>query len=234
MIDSCYGTTFSGDRLLAGYSDHHYFEFLHNNRFGMCLFLDGVLQSTEADQHIYHQKLVRAALDEQHALSSILVIGGAGGGVVHQLRRHPGAGSSRITVVDVDEKLFEVGRRMMPSWNRGELASGTVDVIFDNGRDYLARAKESFDVIIVDVGDPLPATRSSDIYAPAVFADIGRVLRLDGVVAFHSAVEHTCDHVFVAEALQGNGVLRKISHFPTDIPSFERPWMFNALKKRSL
>jgi len=234
MIPSCYTTSFTGAPVVKGWSDHHFFEFLRHPDYGLCLFLDGILQSSEADQDIYHEKLVRAALEEQQSPSDILIIGGTGGGALHQVRRALGGLQCRVTIVDIDEKLFCIGRDLMQKWRNGELQNPAVNVIYANGSEFLKVTNKKFDVIILDVGDPLPCTKSNDIYAPSVLKDIGRVLRPDGVVSFHSAPEHTLDHVFVRESLEGNDSLRKVSHFRTTIPSFERPWMFNTLKKHAL
>lgn len=234
MISPCYATSFSGRSVQKGWSDFHYYEFVRHPRFGLCLFLDGILQSSESDQHIYHEKLVRAALEEQRSPSDILIVGGAGGGAVHQIRRALGGLRCRVTIVDVDEKLFSIGKKLMRNWRNGELESAAVEIVFANGVDYLRNTEKAFDLIILDVGDPLPNTKSNEIYSPGVLQDIGRALQTDGVVSFHSAAEHTQDHVFVTGSFQRNCVLRKISHFRTNIPSFERSWMFNTLKKHSL
>jgi spermidine synthase len=234
MLSNCYSTSFTGTVVAKGYSDHHFYEFLRHDDFGLCLFLDGVLQSSESDQHIYHEKLVRAALEEQHSPSDVLIIGGAGGGALHQIRKAQGELRCRVTIVDIDEKLFCISRDLMRKWRNGELENPAVDVVFANGKDYLRETDREFDVIILDVSDPLPYTRSNDLFSTTVLNDIGRVLRVGGVVSFHTAPEHTMNHVFVTESLHGKCALRKISHLPTEIPSFEHAWMFNALKKQKL
>jgi len=234
MIPSCYTTSFSGAPVTKGYSDFHFYEFVTHSKFGLCLFLDGVLQSSEYDQHIYHEKLVRAALEERRSPSDVLIIGGAGGGALHQIRHATGCLKCRVTIVDIDEKLFCIGRNLMQKWRNGELDHPAVEVIFANGRDFLRDTDRVFDLIILDVGDPLPDTSSNDIYRASVLKDIGRVLRPGGVVSFHTAAEHTQDHIFVSESFQGNCALKKLSHFSATIPSFEHPWMFNILKKQSL
>lgn len=137
MISACYATTFTGTSIIKGWSDYHFYEFIHHPRFGLCLFLDGILQSSESDQHIYHEKLVRAALEEHQLPAEVLIIGGAGGGAVHQIRRALGALTCRVTIVDIDEKLFSIGKRLMRSWRNGELENPAVDVVFSNGADYL-------------------------------------------------------------------------------------------------
>jgi len=234
MNNDCYGSTFSGRSVIKGWSDFHFYEFIRHDVHGLCLFLDGVLQSAERDQHTYHEKLVRAALEEQPFPQDVLIIGGAGGGVLHHLYRKLNRDICHVTIVDIDEKLFSTGRKMMRSWNQGEFDNPNVDVIFQDGVEYLRDVSTWFDVIILDIGDPLPYTRSNALYSPSVLFDLGRALRPDGIVAFHSPLELTSEHTFISESLHGNGTLQKISHFPVNIESFERTWMFNTLKKHSL
>jgi spermidine synthase len=227
-------SSFSGSPVIKGWSDYHFFEFVKHHEFGLCLFLDGVLQSSESDQRIYHEKLAHAALEEQPSPADVLIIGGAGGGVLHQIRRAMGELRCRVTIVDIDEKLFSISRKLMKKWRNGEMESPNVEVVFANGRDYMRETDRTFDMIILDVGDPLPHTKSNDLYSSEVLKSIGGILRTDGVVAFHSVAEYTREHVFVRESRQGNYALKKISHYPATVPSFERSWMFNTLKKHSL
>lgn len=234
MIPQCYKTSFSGLPVTKGRSNHHSYEFIRHSEFGLCLFLDGILQSAEDDQHIYHQKLVLAALEEQPSPSRALIIGGAGGGAVFQLRKLLGNLPCQITVVDIDKKLFCLGHKLMETWGSHALRDKRVNIVFADGADFIKRTNQKFDMIILDVGDPLPNTKSNRIYSRSVLADIGRVLQPNGVVSYHSAVENTLNHVFVTESLHENCVLGKASHFRTNIPSFERCWVFNTLKKHSL
>jgi spermidine synthase len=234
MNNDCYTSSFTGSTVAKGWSDFHFYEFIHHDQHGLCLFLDGVLQSAENDQHVYHEKLVRAALEEQPFPDDVLIIGGTGGGVLHHLYRFVDPSNCRVTIVDIDQKLFVTGRKIMRAWNQQEFDHPNVEIVFANGTDYLRQVTANFDVIIIDVGDPIPATRSNDLYSAAVLCDLGRSLRSDGIVAFHSPLERTSEHVFISESLQGNNTLQKISHFPVNIASFERTWMFNTLKKHSL
>ena len=234
MIKNCYASSFTGRSVAKGWSDFHFYEFIHHDNHGLCLFLDGVLQSAENDQHVYHEKLVCAALEEQQFPDDVLIIGGTGGGVLHHLFRFADPKTCRVTIVDIDEKLFFTGREIMRAWNQEEFDNPNVEIVFANGTEYLRKVTSRFDVIIIDVGDPIPQTRSNDLYSTEVLRDIGRSLRPDGIVAFHSPLEHTSGHIFISESLQGNNTLQKISHFPVNIASFERTWMFNTLKKHSL
>src|ERR1041385_8463213 len=161
MIPECYKTTFAGKTLTKGRSDHHSYEFLHHSDFGLCLFLDGILQSAEHDQHTYHDKLVRAALQEQPSPSDVLIIGGAGGGAVHHLKALLGDSGCRITVVDIDEKLFSLGLRLMGAWGSHSLQGTHVKKIFEDGSEYLRKTDQQYDIILLDVGDPLPHTKSN-------------------------------------------------------------------------
>lgn len=232
MIPACYSTSFSGTTIAKGWSDFHYYEFLHHPSFGLCLFLDGILQSTEFDQHIYHESLIRAALEGQQVPDDVLIVGGAGGGALHQLRCALGGLKCRVTIVDIDEKLFSISEKLMRKWRNGEFESPRLDVVFANGCDYLRETDRRFDVIILDVSDPLPNTKSNDLYSGPVLKNIVKVLRPGGVVVFHSAAEHTLDHVFVLEAVRGDSPLKRIAHCPIIIPSFEHSWVFNTLKKQ--
>src|ERR1051325_1759602 len=118
MSNDYYSSTFTGQPISHGWSDFHFYEFIHHDEHGLCLFLDGVLQSAEYDQHIYHEKLVRAALEEKKTPEEVLIIGGAGGGVLHHLYQIVNPSTCHVIIVDIDEKLFNIGRRVMRTWNQ--------------------------------------------------------------------------------------------------------------------
>lgn len=59
--------------------------------------LDGVVQTTERDEFIYHEMLTHVPLLAHGAAKKVLIIGGGDGGMLREVSRHPGV--EQITMV---------------------------------------------------------------------------------------------------------------------------------------
>src|SRR2546425_4341601 len=57
--------------------------------YGRSLILDGKVQSTQADEFIYHEVLVHPAMLVHPDPKRVMVIGGGGGGTLREGLRHP-------------------------------------------------------------------------------------------------------------------------------------------------
>jgi spermidine synthase len=125
-------------------TDRAAIDLITNPYYGRMLFIDGVLQSAETDEHIYHSEL--AALVPQQG--RILIAGGAEGALAKELLSYA---VDEVVMVDWDEKLV--------NHMKGEVFSGyafddpRLTVIHRDILDYLA-GSETFDAILLDLLDP--------------------------------------------------------------------------------
>ena len=231
-----YSSNFSAPRLLeGGRSDHHFYEFRMSDNFGVCLFLDGILQSSQKDQALYHECMTKVALERNPNPQNALIVGGAGGGLLHHLLKRTGNTVRSIHVVDIDQKLFEIAPRYMVGWSHGELGDERVKVLYEEGASYLHKTDELYDIIFLDVGDPLDFTKSKELYTTEVFSNLDRILTDRGVVAFHTASIFTEENVFV-RSYYDESLSKSINAYNSNsrfIESFERKWTFNVLQKSS-
>lgn len=76
-------------------------ELITNSHFGRMLFLDGVLQSATADEHIYHEALVGAGMRAES--SRVLIAGGAEGAVAREVLKWSTA--THVQMIDWDSEL---------------------------------------------------------------------------------------------------------------------------------
>ena len=119
---------------------------------GRMLFLDGICQSSENDEFIYHEMLVHPALFSHPGPQSVLVIGGATGASLREILRHPGI--ERVVMVDIDGELAALCRRHLPQWHQGNSMILASNCWHQDGRKYLETSSEIFDCVILDLSDP--------------------------------------------------------------------------------
>ena len=67
------------DIIRTGRTQYQAVDVLDSETFGRCLVLDGKTQSTEVDEHIYHEALVHPALLHDSGPRSVFVGGGGDG-----------------------------------------------------------------------------------------------------------------------------------------------------------
>ena len=77
------GQTFEIDKILyEGRTAFQKVLIFENGRFGRVLALDGIVQTTEADEFIYHEMLAHVPLVGHGAATHVLIIGGGDGGLL--------------------------------------------------------------------------------------------------------------------------------------------------------
>ena len=79
LYDS-YGQQFSVDKVyFENKTDHQHLIIFENAKFGRVMALDGIIQTTEADEFIYHEMLTHVPIMAHNDVKRVLIIGGGDG-----------------------------------------------------------------------------------------------------------------------------------------------------------
>jgi len=149
--------------------------------FGKVLMLDAEVQSTEKDEYIYHETLVHPAMLAHAEPKEVLVVGGGEGATLREVLRHPSV--SRAVMVDIDQELVEVARRYMPEWHQGAFDDPRTELVFADARRWLAETEARFDVIILDLTDPVGRDNPAKmLYTREFYQLVAKRLAPGGVV----------------------------------------------------
>lgn len=150
-------------------------------QFGKLLRLDGCFQTSEKEEFVYHENLIHPATIAHPAPKRALIVGGGDGGAVEELLKHPSI--ERVVMVELDGRVVEVAREHFASIHRGALDSPKLELRIEDGLAYLAKTTERFDVIALDLPDPIgPAEQ---LYETPFFRDCKRALAPGGVLTLH-------------------------------------------------
>lgn len=136
-------------RLPTGLQDLVIFE---NKAMGRIMALDGVIQTTEGDEFIYHEMLTHVPILAHGAVEEVLIIGGGDGGMLRRCLEH--ASVRRVTMVEIDRGVVEMSRTWLPGISAGAFDNPRLDLVIADGREYIASCERQFQVIIVDSTDP--------------------------------------------------------------------------------
>lgn len=165
--------------------DSKYGNIVVTNRGGIHDFFEtGVLAFTIPDRR-YAEECVHIPLLHHPDPDNVLLIGGAGSGLVAEVGKHPSV--THIEYVEIDPAMISlVGMYSPPGW----LDAPGIEVtpIYGDGRHYVSRTSAQFDAVIVSVGVPL-SLQVNRYYTAEFFARVRSVLRPGGIVSLKIPLE---------------------------------------------
>ena len=157
-------------------------EVFETEEFGKTLLLDGILQVVEKNEFLYHELMVHPAMITHVNPRSILVLGGGDGGVNREVLRYEDIRS--LTHVDLDREVIEIAKTYLPSVSKGAFENPKVSVIIEDGRRFLRNKRKQYDLIIMDMTDPIGP--SKHLYTLEFFRCVRDALRPRGLFSMHT------------------------------------------------
>ena len=194
--------------------------------FGRSLVLDGKTQSTEVDEFVYHEGLVHPAMISHHAPRSVFVAGGGEGATIREVLRHNTV--ECVVMVDIDSKVVELCREYLPNHHQGSFSDPRVKLVHDDALAYLESTSERFDVIIIDVPDPLEAGPAYLLFTREFYALVRNRLTDGGVMVSQSGPTGPSfyEQCFSVVANTVASVFPMVTLSETFVPSFGSTWGF--------
>jgi len=202
------------------------------NAFGRCLVLDGKFQSAEMDEFIYHEALVHPAMIVHPDPRTVFVAGGGEGSTAREILRYQSV--EKVVMIDIDQEVVDICRRFLPNMHQGAFDDSRLKLVYADAREYLANTDETFDVVIIDLSEPVEGGPSYLLYTREFYSLVGERLTDDGVVAVQSGSCCLGDlDVFVAINSTLSTVFPLVFPYQAYVPSFGGLWGF-ALAFRGL
>lgn len=193
--------------------------------YGVALFLDGVIQSSEEDEALYHELLAQPALLRHPEPRDALIIGGGEGAVLREVLAHRSVRA--CTMVDIDRELVELSRAHLSKWHRGAFGDPRGRVVIGDGRRFIEADDGLYDVVIIDVVDMLDNGPAQSLYTRQFYELLKRRLRPGAIVAIQGLEFSFADdkaHVALARTLRT--VFAEVHSYNALIPSFLGGWGF--------
>lgn len=165
-----------------------------NAVFGRVMALDGIIQTTEGDEFIYHEMLAHVPILAHGAVRRVLIIGGGDGGMLREVLRHRSV--ERAVLVEIDAEVLEICRRYLPNHAQGAFDDRRASVVIEDGAGFLRRSEEGFDLIICDSTDPVGPAEA--LYSREFYAACRAHLNPGGLfVAQNGEVFHQLEQILV-------------------------------------
>ncbi|MCX0498048.1 polyamine aminopropyltransferase [Erwinia billingiae] len=206
-----FGQYFSVDKILyreqTGHQDLVIFE---NAALGRVMALDGVVQTTERDEFIYHEMMTHVPLLAHGAAKRVLIIGGGDGAMLREVSRHKNI--EQITMVEIDAGVVTFCQQYLPNHSAGAYDDPRFTLVIDDGVNFVAQCSERFDVIISDCTDPIGPGES--LFTSEFYAGCQRCLNENGIFVAQNGV---C-FLQQEEAVNSH---RKLSHYFGDVSFYQ-------------
>jgi spermidine synthase len=168
--------------LYRGRSAYQAVQVLETELLGRMLILDGAVQTSAEDEHIYHEMLVHPALVAVEQPRRVLIIGGGDGGTLRRVLEHRSV--ERVVQVELDRLVVDVCQTYLPQIAAGALDDPRVELVIGDGARYLAETRETFDAILVDSTDPVGPAAA--LFREPFYQAAGRALAEHGIVVTQS------------------------------------------------
>jgi spermidine synthase len=165
-------------RLFKENSQFQCVEIYQTEKWGNMLVLDGVVNTTERDEFVYHEMISHVPLLTHPNPKRVLIIGGGDGGTAREVLRHTQL--EKVVMVEIDQVVIDAAKKYLPTMARG-LSDPKLELIVDDGIKYVLDASDkSFDIIIVDSTDP--AGPGEVLFTDEFYQNCIRVLSEDGLL----------------------------------------------------
>jgi spermidine synthase len=149
-----YGQAFDVEEVLfEQQTDSWHLIIFRNPKFGTVMALDGIIQTTEKDEFIYHEMLTHVPLLAHGDAKKVLIIGGGDGGMLREVLKHPSVESA--TQVEIDQAVIDMCVEHLPNHSQGAYGNPRAKIVIGDGIDYVCQTDEKYDVIISDCTDPV-------------------------------------------------------------------------------
>ena len=170
--------------LYEGRSDYQSICVLDTVPFGRALILDNILQTTEKDEFIYHEMMVHPSLISLARPERVLIVGGGDGGCLRRVLEHS---PREVVQVELDRAVTETCRRYLPGVSSGAFDDPRLDLLFADGYEFVEKAQEPFDAVIVDLTDPIPSGPSQRLFTAEFYQAVRRILKEEGLIVTQSS-----------------------------------------------
>lgn len=172
-------------RLFKTNSKFQQIEVVDTYDLGRALILDGILQTTEKDEFIYHEMLVHPAmLATTGSPQNALIIGGGDGGSLREVLKYPSL--QKIYLCEIDAKVVEVCKKFLGTINQGSFDHPKTQIIFEDGAEFIKKFSNFFDVVIVDSSDPFGPAEA--LFSEKFYRQAFRALKNNGVLSIQGGM----------------------------------------------
>jgi len=207
-------------------------EVVETKPFGRCLITDRLMQSSLKDEKVYHESLIQPAMFAHPCPKKVFIGGGGEGASLREVLRHKEV--EECVMVDIDGAVVDMCKEYLPDWSAGTFDDKRAKVIIDDAKGQLEGFPDGyFDVIILDLSDPLDGGPCYQLYTTSFYETCKAKLNDGGVFVTQSGCGGIADaeKCFTCVHSTLNQVFPQVWGYTVHVPSFTSEWGFNLAVK---
>jgi len=209
------GLTFKVKEVKKIKSKYQEIAILDTVEFGKMLVLDGLVQTTERDEFIYHEMIAHPVMLIHPNPEKILVIGGGDGGTIREILKHSSVKEAHLC--EIDEKVIFAAETYLPSISYA-LKDPKVKIFIEDGSEFLEEKKNYYDVIIMDSSDPVGA--SENLFKEEFYRKVKGALKENGVMVAQTESPILQEEYFKRAVSEISKVFKNFEVYLAYIPTY--------------
>ncbi|MGI6038256.1 MAG: polyamine aminopropyltransferase [Limnochordia bacterium] len=150
---------------------------VYTRQYGRMLVLDGMVQTTEEDEFVYHEMIAHVALFTHPKPKRVAVVGGGDGGAIREILKHPGV--QKAVLAEIDERVIAASKEYLPSISSA-LDDPRVEIAVGDGMEHIRNKENYYDVILIDSTEPVGA--AIGLFSPEFYRSVHRALTGNGIM----------------------------------------------------
>lgn len=198
--------------------------------FGRMLVLDGVVQTTSVDGHIYNEMISHVPISIHPSPKKVLIIGGGDCGVAREVCKYEDV--ERIDMVEIDRSVVAACKKYLPVVS-GNLSDPRVHYTFEDGIVLASTKQNEYDVIIVDSSDPVGPAQA--LFEQTFYESVYHALKEDGLMVCQSQSPIFHKKTMLNSYQYLGGIFPHVKLYTAVVPTYPGGlWSFTIGSKRSI
>eukprot|EP01084_Bolivina_argentea_P305675 528088_1 len=199
--------------------------------FNRCLIMDGQIQSSVRDEFIYHESLVHPAMMSHPNPQTIFIGGGGECATAREVLKYSSV--QKLIICDIDPDIINVSKKYLPSMYGVKDNDKRCEIVIQDAKKYIEEFKGEFDVIIMDICDPIEAGPGIVCYFKEFYEMCKRKLSKNGILVTQSTASslllyHECFTVIVNTL---KSVFDDVMGYNAYVPTFYAEWGYTLAFK---
>ncbi|MBN1161993.1 MAG: polyamine aminopropyltransferase [Dehalococcoidales bacterium] len=217
--------------MYEGRTKYQAVQIVRSRNLGVCLVLDNKIQSSEGDEFIYHEAMVQPAMITHPKPEKVFIAGGGEGATLREVLRHKTV--KKAVMADVDDQVTALCKKYLPGHGSGAFEDRRASVHHADARKYLEQSGEKFDIMILDLPDPIEEGPASLLFTQEFYRTVYDKLTDDGLISVQAGSASLTELLNLTAVYNTlKSVFPIVVAYATHMPCFGGPWGFCIASKQ--
>jgi spermidine synthase len=155
----------------------------------------------------------------------VFIAGGGEGATLREVLFHKTV--RRAVMIDIDPEVIAICQKYLPEYPQGAFEDKRTELRHVDARDYLVKSKETFDIIVIDLPEPIEEGPAYLLYTQEFYRLVRERLTADGLMSVQAGSACLTELLSLSAVYNTlKSVFPIVLPYQVDVPSFGGPWGF--------